>query len=116
MSRKSLDKECLALCKKIIFKRAEYRCECGCGRGAKDPSHIFDRDIQVLRYDLNNQVALSRPCHDHGRPTELRERHIKIIGLDKYLELEARSKEHKIWREWELKELRTELRRIYKSE
>ena len=110
--RKALDRDCLKLCREIVLARAGYRCECGCGRAASDPSHVFDRDCQNTRYDLDNLVALSRRCHDHDRPLELEATHRKILGV-KYDEVEKRSKVLRMpWRVWELKELKKKLRII----
>jgi len=114
--RRRLDLECLKLCREIVLTRADYRCECGCGRAASDPSHVFDRDCQNTRYDLENIVALSRKCHNHDRPLELEATHRKILGV-KYEEVEARSKMLRApWRTWELLELREKLTEIYLEE
>ena len=111
-AKQQLDRACLSLCRKIVFIRAKNKCECGCGRAAQDPSHIINRDRQNTRYFLDNIVALSRTCHDHSRPLKLKALHIKIIGQDKYDELEALSKEYKCWREVDLVELRKSLKEI----
>ena len=114
--RRRLDLECLKLCRKIVLARADYRCECGCGRAASDPSHVFDRDCQNTRYDLNNIVALARKCHDHDRPLELEATHRKILGV-KYEEVQARSKILRApWRTWELLELRGEFKELLPKE
>ena len=113
--KQRLDRACLALCRQIVFIRADNKCQCGCGRAAQDPSHIINRDRKNTRYFLDNQVALSRVCHDHARPKELKARHIKIIGQAKYDFLEALSKEYKCWRENDLKILKSDLTEILKN-
>jgi hypothetical protein len=75
----------------------------------------MNRDRQNTRYFLDNQVALSRFCHDHTRPKELKARHIKIVGQAKYDFLEALSKEYKCWREVDLKDLKADLESILRN-
>jgi hypothetical protein len=108
--RQRLDRDCLKLCGDIVLLRSDFRCQCGCGRPAKDPSHVFDRDCQNTRYDLDNLVALARHCHDHDKPRELKAIHRKILG-EKYEEVEARSKVLRApWRVWELELLKEHLK------
>lgn len=108
--RRRLDWECLKLCGDIILMRAGFRCQCGCGRAAKDPSHVFDRDMQNTRYDLDNLVALSRYCHNHDRPKELNALHRKVLGEERYAELEKRAKQIRLpWRIHELQQLKKDL-------
>lgn len=115
-TQQRLDKECLKLCGDIVLARAGFRCQCGCGQVASDPSHVFSRNRQSTRYDLENIVALARKCHDHDRPLKLEAIHRKILGV-KYEEVEARSKKLRTpWRTWELLELRGELIGAYLEE
>ena len=114
-SKKQLDIDCLSLCKQIIKIRAHGICECGCGRKGDDPSHIINRDRAATRYDLENIVLLSRVCHDHDRPKELKKRHIRIIGQKKFDEVEKRSKAYKKWTVVDLQELKKELSETLKE-
>lgn len=56
-------KEADNLWRKIILKRARGRCEV-CGARAIQAHHYYRKGgYGHLRYDLNNGIALCRPCH-----------------------------------------------------
>lgn len=109
----SLEKECDALCRKIVKKRAGYRCQVPkCERAATDTVHIIDRDVQITRYDLSNMYGGCRQHHDHDRHNELTQQHILVVGKEEYERLKLLSRQHKIWHEWKLKELRDRLKEM----
>ena len=113
MSRKSLDKEILSLCRKIVMKRDGYKCRVeGCERAATDTVHIIDRDVQITRYDLSNLYAGCRRHHNHDKPLDLIQQHIKVVGHKEVFMLYVLAQEHKIWHEWELKLLRDKLKEM----
>lgn len=90
-------------------------CECGCGRRGDDMSHIINRDRAATRYDLENLVLLCRKCHNHDRPRELKGRHIRIIGQERYEILREKSRGYKKWTVVDLLELKKELSVILKK-
>lgn len=115
MTKKQLDIDCLSLCKQIIKIRAHGMCECGCGRRGDDTSHVINRDRAATRYNLENLVLLSRKCHDHDRPKELKARHISIIGMERYEKLRDKSRVYKKWTVVDLQELKKELSETLKK-
>lgn len=109
----NLEKECDALCRKIVKKRAGYRCQVPkCERAATDTVHIIDRDVQITRYDLSNMYAGCRKHHNHDKPLDLIQQHIKVVGQEEVFRLCKLAQEHKIWYGWELKELRDKLKEM----
>lgn len=63
MKKKSRVKVCDDLWKKVIKKRADFKCErCG-SKEYIQAHHIIPRTDYSLRYDLMNGIALCRGCH-----------------------------------------------------
>ena len=69
-----------------VFIRDNFRCrECGTA-GYLEPHHIISlkKDLH-LAFNINNGVALCRPCHKKtmGKEAQFEEKYFSLIGVDK---------------------------------
>jgi hypothetical protein len=111
--KKYLEDECDGYWRKIIKLRANNKCQLSdCKRSATDSHHIAGRSGSVV-YDLSNGIALCRRCHDHPHMAEMNAKIIEAIGQAEFDRLEAKAREIKQYRKWELEILRDELKEIY---
>lgn len=107
----NLEKECSSLWSKAVKERDGHKCRVpSCRRAGVDPHHIISKRYANTKFDVDNGVTLCRLHHDHDHPGQLLANVRACISHEEYDRLWEKAQITKTWHEWELKELKQELK------
>lgn len=116
VSRKTLIRQCDALCKEIVIKRDKHCVTCKM-IPFLTPGHLFSRVALSTRWDLNNIFAQCATCnliHEYN-PDPLTKYYIDKFGPEAYDALHFAYSHTRPYKDWELIELRKNLKKVLEN-
>ena len=111
-AKQRLEKACDDLCREIVKLRDKNKCRLCEGIGC-DPHHIARRGGNV-RWFIDSIILICRDCHRTGHDDELNMNIniVRVIGAEKFEELQMMAREIKQWKQANLKILKSDLTEI----
>ena len=111
-AKQRLEKACDDLCREIVKLRDKNKCRLCEGIGC-DPHHIARRGGNV-RWFIDSIILICRDCHRTGHDDELNMNIniVRVIGAEKFEELQMMAREIKQWKQADLKILKSDLTEI----
>ena len=110
--KQRLEKACDDLCREIVKLRDKNKCRLCEGIGC-DPHHIARRGGNV-RWFIDSIILICRDCHRTGHDDELNMNIniVRVIGAEKFEELQMMAREIRQWKQADLKILKSDLTEI----
>ena len=108
--KQRLEKDCDDLCLEIVKLRDKNKCRLCEGIGC-DPHHIARRGGNV-RWFIDSILLVCRKCHTHDNELNMNINIVRVIGAEKFEELQMMARGIKQWKQADLKILKSDLTEI----
>ena len=109
-AKQRLEKDCDKLCSGIVRLRDKGKCRL-CGQPGCDPHHIARKSGNV-RWFIDNLIWTCRKCHDHDDELNMNINVVRVIGAEKFEELQMMARGIRQWKQADLKILKSDLTEI----